>query len=195
MNGKSRSLTSFKYIILAVVAFFSVSALSSSASVGHAGDVQHVQFRLKGEELAVTYLLSDSNNAYFEAIQDQLKSGKRLHIDHEVNLYTLGAWNKHLAKKERAYFVDYDLLSNEYRFDEGDGNIYRTSDEDMLRAFLFTVKNLPLIHRNRLTTGDEYVVKFHSSFKEDTSKMEWYKRLNLALLRKTVDDEVIYIAR
>lgn len=168
---------------------------ASVAQNGAKGNIDRVQFKSERDVLNVNYMLSDKAGGFFDAILDELKAGKRIRIQHTADMYTTGLWAKHIGEAERSYYVSYDLLRNYYTFDEEDGNTYRTKDEDFVRAFLFTVKALPVIEAGRLTTGDEYVVKFVSKYREDDRDEPWYKKVSLGWLKEVVTDEVVYIAR
>lgn len=185
-----------------LTSLFAVFVMSFSFAQG-GGEIQNasnhkidmLKLDIQDQEMSLSYMLKDSDAMFFDAILNELKAGKKLRIQHNVVVYTSTFIPHKMGEGERSYFVSFDLLSDEFIFDEEDGNSYRTRDEDFVRAFLFTVQDLRLTLNLKMQKGVAYSVKFSSKYKPDGRGLPWYKGIALGYLQKSIKDKVVYIAK
>ena len=153
------------------------------------------------DDYFLSYKLQDNDNEFWSAVEDILKSGQSVKINHSITIEDTSTWAKELESSSTNYAISYNLLENTYKYSNGGVVTHVTKSKKQVRDYILTIKNLPFVKKNKLQTGEEYNVAVKVSVEEDREENRswsnrWFKNfLPTNILKPTLKAEELYIAR
>lgn len=150
----------------------------------------------EGKFYLLSYHVEDDKDALWTAVQDGVRAGRQVMIEHTVKIKPAGWLQSTAAKTTWRKFVIYNLFENAYSYGANEQVARRTTRPELVKAYAFGVEDQPFVARHKLVPGKAYTITIHLEVTEKSEEESWLRFLPLQnLFKQRLTRSFTYVAQ
>lgn len=132
----------------------------------------------EGKQYLLSYQLADTDDAFWGAVNDGARAGRKVLISHVVHIKSKGfLFHKTLGKKTWRKFVTYNLFENAYSFGANEATNRRTTRPELVQDYVMGIVDEPFIARHTLEPNETYDITITLEVSEKSEEESWLRFL------------------
>jgi len=150
----------------------------------------------EGKVYVLSYQLEDTDNAFWGAVNDGARAGRKVMVSHVAQIKGKGfLFPQTLGKNTWRKFVTYNLFENAYSFGAHEATARRTTRPELVQAYVLGMVDEPFIERHKLQQGQTYTITIALEVTEQTEEESWLRFLPFTdLFKQKLTRSFTYVA-